>query len=94
MTTTLPFAPTATPIASGFYGFPTSAERASAMEFAKKIATGGVEVSTVDYRDVQAEFAAQIIFWLKGQRGGFQLNERAEFVSSISGEVVASLVRF
>lgn len=75
-------------ITDGHYGFRSHADRTRAISMLKQ-RFGGL-MSAVDYRDTRATFAAQLIWWLPGQRGGARLNSKGQFVSSIHRRVIAS----
>lgn len=88
----LPVGPPATRISRSTYGFRSAHERYRAMDTLKTLRGAGIDVSLVDYRDTKSDFAVQAIFWLTGVAGGCRLNSRGQFVSSITGQTVASLI--
>jgi hypothetical protein len=93
-TSPLPISVPVTRISDSSYGFQSARDRNRAMaEVIVHLSGLGIQVSTTDYRDTQSEYACQIIFWLDGIPGGCRLNSRGQFVSSVSRQVVASLIR-
>jgi hypothetical protein len=82
-----------TPITITTFGFLSPVERdAARAALARRFdRASGVTFTFTPYRDTTSDCAAQIIFWLAGQRGGFRLNTLGQFVSCVSGDVVAVL---
>jgi len=95
MRTTSPFTsalPVSVPhvrLSDHFFAFPSDrARQRAARELGARfhgvvvVGQSPVEFTFTCYRDTRAVYAAQIIFWLAGQSGGFRLNSNGEFVST------------